>query len=141
MQCGKCSPRWPALLVRNNAIRIASTKVREPRSQKIPSTRPWHSSNVLLPRPAGRSLAELGFLVPSKLPQGSLEPRDSAPSKRELQHGSRPVRFAALFTTKVVALAGSKRLSKRALRRRRSRPGHIHAGGPRSEGALGGAKH
>ena len=28
----------------------------------------------------GRSLAELGFLVPSKLPQGSLEPRDSAPS-------------------------------------------------------------
>ncbi len=30
----------------------------------------------------GRSLAELGFFVPSKLPQGSLEPRDSAPSER-----------------------------------------------------------
>ena len=27
------------------------------------------------------------------------------------------------------------------LRGRRSRPGHLHAGGPRSEGALGGAKH
>ena len=51
----------------------------------------------------GRSLAELGFLVPSKLPQGSLELRDSAPSKRELQHGPRPVGFAALFTTKVSA--------------------------------------
>ena len=49
--------------------------------------RPWHSLNVPLPRPAGRSLAELGFLVPSKLPQGSLEPRHSAPSKRGLQHG------------------------------------------------------
>ena len=30
----------------------------------------------------GRSLVELGSLVPSKLPQGSLEPRDSPPSKR-----------------------------------------------------------
>ena len=47
----------------------------------------------------GRSLAELGFLVPSKLPQGSLELRDSAP-KWELQYGWRPVCCAALFTTK-----------------------------------------
>ena len=30
----------------------------------------------------GRSLAELGSLVPSKLPQGSLELRDSPPSER-----------------------------------------------------------
>ena len=52
-----------------------------------------------LPRPAGRSLAELGFLVPTKLPQGSLEPRHSAP-KRGLQQGGRPVGCAALFTTK-----------------------------------------
>ena len=71
------------------------------RSQGIPPTRLWHSLNVLLPRALpGRSLAELGSLVPSKLPQGSLEPRDSAPSKRGLQHGGRPVGFAALFTTK-----------------------------------------
>ena len=53
----------------------------------------------------GRSLAELGFFVPSKLPQGRLEPRDSAPSKRGLQRGGRPVRCAALFTTKVAARA------------------------------------
>ena len=54
----------------------------------------------LPPALPGRSLAELGFLVPSKLPQGSLEPRDSAPSERELQQGGRPVGCAALFTTK-----------------------------------------
>ena len=75
------------------------------RSPKIPSTRLWHPLNVPLPRPAGRSLAELGFLVPSKLPQGSLEPRHSAHSKRGLQHGGHPVGFAALFTTKVAARA------------------------------------
>ena len=46
------------------------------RSQGIPPTRPWHSSNVPLPR---------------------------APSKRGLQHGRRPVGSAALFTTKVSA--------------------------------------
>ena len=58
------------------------------RSPKIPSTRLWHPLNVPLPRALpGRSLAELGFLIPSKLPQGSLEPRHSAPSARELQHG------------------------------------------------------
>ena len=62
-----------------------------------PPTRPWHSLNVPLPRALlGRSLAELGFLVPSKLPQGSLEPQHSAPFKRGLQHGSGPVRCAAL---------------------------------------------
>ena len=61
--------------------------------------------NVPLPRPAGRSLAELGFLVPSNLPQGRLELRHSAPSKRGLQHGLRPVCYAALFTTKVAARA------------------------------------
>ena len=56
---------------------------RKPRSPKIPSTRLWHSLNVPLPRALpGRSLAELGSLVPSKLPQGSLEPRDSPPSER-----------------------------------------------------------
>ena len=49
---------------------------------------PLMAMAVPLPRALpGRSLAELGFLVPSKLPQGSLEPRDSAPSKRGLQHG------------------------------------------------------
>ena len=107
-------------------------RARKPRSPKIPSTRLWHSLNVPLPRALpGRSLAELGSLVPSKLPQGSLEPRDSAlpgrslaelgvfvpsnlpqgkleprdsaPSERGLQHGQRPVGFAALFTTKVSA--------------------------------------
>ena len=66
----------------------------------IPPTRLWHSLNVPLPRPAGRSLAELGFFVPSRLPLGSLEPRNSAPSERGLQHDQRPVGFAALFTTK-----------------------------------------
>ena len=35
----------------------------------------------------GCSLAPLGFVVPSKLPQASLEPRDSASSKRGLQLG------------------------------------------------------
>ena len=53
----------------------------------------------------GRSLAELGSLAPSRLPYGSLEPRDSPPSEREFQHGRRPVGFAALFTTKVAARA------------------------------------
>ena len=54
--------------------------------------------NVPLPRALpGRSLAELGFLVPSKLPQGSLEPRHSAPSERELQHGGGPAGCAALL--------------------------------------------
>ena len=52
----------------------------------------------------GRSLAELGSLVPSNLPQGSLELRHSAPSKRGRQHGRRPVAFAALFTTKACDL-------------------------------------
>ena len=79
------------------------------RSQGIPPTRLWHSLNVPLPRALpGRSLAEIGFLVPSKLPQGRLEPRHSAPSARELQHGRRPVGFAALFTTKVAARAAVK---------------------------------
>ena len=51
---------------------------------------------VPLPRAVpGRSLAELGFFVPSKLPQGSLEPQDSA-SKRELQHGRGPAGCAVL---------------------------------------------
>ena len=82
-----------------------------PRSPKIPSTRLWHSLTVLLPRALpGRSLAELGFLVLSKLPQGSLEPRHSDPSKRGLQHGGRPVRCAALFTTKVAARAAVEAL-------------------------------
>ena len=45
----------------------------EPGSQGIPPTRPWHSLNVPLPR---------------------------VPSKGGLQHGGRPVGFAALFTTK-----------------------------------------
>ena len=44
----------------------------------------------------GRSLAELGSLVPSKLPQGSLEPRHSAP-KRELQQGFGPAGCAVLL--------------------------------------------
>ena len=73
-------------------------------SQGTPPTRLWHPLNVPLPRPAGRNLAELGFLVPSKLPQGSLELRHSAPSKRGRQHGRRPVAFAALFTTKACDL-------------------------------------
>ena len=50
---------------------------RKPRSPKIPSMRLWHSLNVPLPR---------------------------APSKRGLQHGGRPVGFAALFTTKACDL-------------------------------------
>ena len=75
-------------------------------SQGIPPSRLWHSLNVPLPRALpGRSLAELGSLVPSKLPQGSLEPRDSAPSVRGLQQVGRPVGFAALLTTKVSARA------------------------------------
>ena len=81
----------------------------------IPPTRLWHSLNVPLPRPAGRSLAELGFFVPSRLPLGSLEPRDSAPSKRGLQLGSRPVRCAALFTTKVAARAAVEALVEAGL--------------------------
>ena len=54
-----------------------------------PSTSLWHSLNVPLPRPAGRSLAKLGFLVPSKLPQGRLAPRHSAAFERGLQHVGR----------------------------------------------------
>ena len=43
--------------------------------------------NVLLARALpGCSLAEFGFVALSKLPQGSLELRDSAP-KRGLWHG------------------------------------------------------
>ena len=58
----------------------------------------WHPLNIPLPRALpGRNLAELGFLVPSKLPQGSLEPRHSAPSKRELQHGFGPAGCAVLL--------------------------------------------
>ena len=69
------------------AVRAKTTGAEERGSQKIPPTGLWHSLTVPLPRPAGRSLAELGFLVPSNLPQGRLEPRHSAPSKRGLQHG------------------------------------------------------
>ena len=69
--------------------------------------------NVPLPRALpGRSLAELGFLVPSNLPQGRLEPRHSAPSKRGLQHGCRPVRCAALFNTRVFHFARWRRLAR-----------------------------
>ena len=45
----------------------------------------------------GRSLAELGSLVPSELPQGSSELRDSPPSERELQHGVGPAGCAVLL--------------------------------------------
>ena len=45
----------------------------------------------------GRSLAELGSLVPSKLPQGSLEPRDSPPPSGGLQHGLGPAGCAVLL--------------------------------------------
>ena len=95
------------MLFRNKTFRTVKSRhaLEMSLSPGIPSTRLWHPLNVPLPRPAGRSLAELGFLVPSKLPQGSFEPRHSAPSKRGLQHGGRPVRCAALFTTKVAARA------------------------------------
>ena len=49
----------------------------------------WGFWNVPLPRVLpGRSLAELGFVVPSKLPKGSLEPQDSASSGGSRQDGA-----------------------------------------------------
>ena len=45
----------------------------------------------------GRSLAELGFFVPSRLPQGRLKLRDSAPFKRGLQHEVGPSGCAVLL--------------------------------------------
>ena len=76
----------------------------EGQGQIHPSTGLWQPLNVSLPAALlCHSLAELGFFVPSKLPQGSLETRNSAPPSGGLQHGFRPVRFAAIFNTKTGA--------------------------------------
>ena len=105
-----------------------------------PPKRPLASFERAAPPKAlpGRSLAELGSLVPSKLPQGSLEPRHSPP-ERGPPAWTWPGRLRRPLKSPL--RRAPRRLAGRStwwLRGLRSRPGVSHAGAPAWRG-LGGA--
>ena len=90
---------------------------------------PWHirltfRSPKALP---GRSLAELGFLVPSKLPQGSSEPRDSAPSERGPPAWVAPGQLHSLSKPQTPHFATSKHVGRVTTRRGRRSPGKLRS--------------
>ena len=90
---------------------------------------PWHPRLMFRSPKAlpGRSLSELGFLVPSKLPQGSSEPRDSAPSERGPPAWVTPGLLRSLSKPQTPHFATSKRVCRSAARHGRKWSGMLES--------------